>query len=35
MAYDTSKLTKLAALKALAQKVQSSYALQKDLTALS
>lgn len=35
MAYDTSKLTKLAALKALAQKVHSSYALQKDLTALS
>ena len=35
MAYDTSKLTKLAALKALAQKVQSSYALQKDLAALS
>lgn len=35
MAYDTSKLTKLAALKALAQKVKSSYALQKDLTALS
>lgn len=35
MAYDTSKLTKLAALKALAQKVQSSYALQKDLTTLS
>ncbi len=35
MAYDTSKLTKLAALKALAQKVQNSYALQKDLTALS
>ena len=35
MAYDTSKLTKLAALKALAQKVQSSYALQKDLTDLS
>lgn len=35
MAYDASKLTKLAALKALAQKVQSSYALQKDLTALS
>ena len=35
MAYDTSKLTKLAALKALAQKVQSSYALQKDLVALS
>lgn len=35
MAYDTSKLTKLAALKALAQKVQSDYALKKDLTALS
>lgn len=35
MAYDTSKLTKLAALKALAQKVQSSYALKKDLTTLS
>ena len=35
MAYDASKLTKLAALKALAQKVKSSYALQKDLTALS
>ena len=35
MAYNTSKLTKLAALKALAQKVQSDYALKKDLTALS
>ena len=35
MAYDTTKLTKLAALKALAQKVQSDYALKKDLTALS
>lgn len=35
MAYDTSKLTKLAALKALAQKVQSDYALKKDLAALS
>ena len=35
MAYDTSKLTKLAALKALAQKVHSDYALKKDLTALS
>lgn len=35
MAYDTSKLTKLAALKALAQKVQSDYALKKDLTALT
>lgn len=35
MAYDTSKLPKLAALKALAQKVQSDYALKKDLTALS
>ena len=35
MAYDTSKLTKLAALKALAQKVQSDYALKKDLVALS
>lgn len=35
MAYDTSKLTKLAALKALAQKVQTDYALKKDLTALS
>ena len=35
MAYDTSKLTKLAALKALAQKGKSSDALQKDLTALS
>lgn len=35
MAYDTSKLTKLAALKALVQKVHSDYALKKDLTALS
>ena len=35
MAYDTSKLTKLSALKALAQKIKSSYALQKDLTTLS
>ena len=35
MAYDTSKLTKLASLKALAQKIKSSYALQKDLTTLS
>ena len=35
MTYDTSKMTKLAALKALAQRVQSDYALKKDLTALT
>ena len=35
MAYNNAHMVKLAALKALAQKVQSDYALKKDLTALS
>lgn len=35
MAYDSTKLVKLAALKALAQKVQSDYALKTELSALS
>lgn len=35
MSYDTTKLVKLAALKALAEKVQSDYALKADLTSLS
>ena len=35
MAYDNTHLVKLAALKALAEKVKSDYALKADLTALS
>ena len=35
MAYDNTHLVKLAALKALAEKVKSDYALKTDLTALS
>ena len=35
MAYDNTHLVKLAALKALAEKVKSDYALKSELTALS